>query len=223
VTGQQVRVAVLDSGIAPVGDMSAQIMQTVDLITGSTTPSDPYGHGTHVAGILAGVGTSSNYKYLGAAPQASIFNIRVLDQDGSGLTSNVIAGIEWVIKYNSHNKKTPIRVINMSLGHAPMESAATDPLTLECRKAVAAGIVVVASAGNYGKDPNGNSVYGGITSPGTEPSVITVGAVNTHGSLNRADDIVAGYSSRGPTIDGLIKPDLVAPGSNIVAPLAPGQ
>ncbi len=223
VTGKKVGIAVLDSGIAPVYDLSTEIAQTVDMVTGSTTAVDPFGHGTHVAGILGGLGMSSKFKYLGVAPKASIFNVRVLDDNGRGLTSTVIKGIEWAIKNRNGKQRdgVDIRVINLSLGHAPTESASTDPLTLACRKAVAAGIVVVTAAGNYGKDSNGNPVYGGITSPGTEPSVITVGAINTHGSLNRSDDTVASYSSKGPTIDGIIKPDIVAPGSNIVAPMAP--
>jgi serine protease AprX len=223
VTGKKVGIAVLDSGIAPVIDLSTEVVQTVDMVTGSTTATDPFGHGTHVAGILGGMGTVSKYKYLGVSPQASIFNVRVLDDNGRGLTSTVIKGIEWVIKNRNGRGKTgvDIRVINLALGHAPTESASTDPLALACRKAVGAGIVVVVSAGNYGKDANGNPVYGGITSPGTEPSVITVGAMNIHGSLNRSDDALASYSSKGPTIDGIIKPDIVAPGSNIIAPMAP--
>ena len=223
VAGQHIGVAVLDSGIAPGNDLSYGLVQTVDMITGSTTPSDPFGHGTHVGGILAGIGINSNYTILGTAPMASLYNIRVLDENGRGLTSTVIAGIEWVIKNRNRNKEAPIRVINLSLGHVPMESASTDPLTLACRKAVSAGIVVVVSAGNYGQDSSGNTVYGGITSPGTEPSVITVGAMNTHKTATRADDTLASYSSRGPTIDGLIKPDIVAPGSRIVAPMAPNN
>jgi serine protease AprX len=155
----------------------------------------------------------------------NLVNLRVLDKNGSGYTSNVINAIQWAIANRNaigpNGKPLNIRVLNLSLGHAPYESAATDPLTIACRKAVAAGIVVVVSAGNYGKDDNGNPVFGGITSPGTEPSVITVGAMTTWDTITRADDTLATYSSRGPTIDGLIKPDIVAPGSRIVSDLSP--
>ena len=225
VMGRQVGVAVLDSGVAKVGDLSNNIVQTVDLVSDSTAPSDPFGHGTAVAGVIAGMGVMSNYKYVGGAPQASIFNVRVLDENGRGYTSTVIAGIEWVIRHrmSTDDDGVDIRVINLSLGHAPAESADTDPLTLACRKAVRAGIVVVVSAGNYGKDAHGNTVFGGITSPGIEPSVITVGAMSTFNTASRIDDKVASYSSRGPTIDGMIKPDITAPGSQIIVPLAPGN
>ena len=110
-----------------------------------------------------------------------------------------------------------IRVINLSLGHLPLESAATDPLAVACRMAVKAGIVVVASAGNYGHDTLGNIVYGGITTPGIEPSVITVGAVTTYGTPSRSDDVIAKYSSRGPTIDHILKPDISAPASRMIS------
>jgi subtilisin family serine protease len=114
-------------------------------------------------------------------------------------------------------------VINLSLGHAPNESAATDPLAAACRKAIKNGIVVVVAAGNFGQDATGKKVYGGIASPGIEPSVITVGAVSTYNTLTRSDDKIASYSSRGPTIDGMLKPDIAAPGTGIIAPAALGN
>jgi serine protease AprX len=226
-TGSGVGVGIVDSGIADHADLNNVVYNMDFTTTGPAVRTDPYGHGTHVAGIVAGSGQSSNGLYAGVAPGARLVNLRVLDADGRGTTSNVIAAIDWAIA----NKNMPgndgqsmnIRVLNLSLGHMPQESAETDPLAVACRRAVQAGIVVVAAAGNSGKDASGVPVYGSITSPGTEPSVITVGAVSTFGTPSRSDDRVATYSSRGPTIDGLLKPDVVAPGSRIVAAMSPGN
>ncbi|PYR89545.1 MAG: hypothetical protein DMG19_07060, partial [Acidobacteria bacterium] len=142
--------------------------------------------------------------------------------------SNTIAAIQWAIhnRYStgSNGYSLNIRVINLSLGHRPYEPAKTDPLTTICRVAVKNGIVVVVSAGNHGKNSNGTTVYGGISSPGNEPEVVTVGAITTWGSNTRSDDTVATYSSRGPTyLDNQIKPDIVAPGSQIISTLSPNS
>src|SRR5213594_1281996 len=183
--GAGIGVAILDSGIAPHPDLP-NVGKTVDFTGGPNIRTDPYGHGTHVAGIIGGSGQSSQGLYAGIAPSARLINLRVLDGTGAGTSSSVIDAIEWAISNRNalgdDGKSMNIRVINISLGHAPYESAATDPLTIMCRIAVQAGIVVVASAGNHGKDINTNTAYGTITSPGTEPSVITVGAMTTWGT-----------------------------------------
>ncbi|HEV7842864.1 MAG TPA: S8 family serine peptidase, partial [Pyrinomonadaceae bacterium] len=200
-----------------------RIKKRVDF-TGETNGKDTYGHGTHTAGIAAGTGQASedyaakkpgSPTYGGIATNANIVDVRVLNAKGTGTISNVIAGIDWVIK----NKSTyNIRVMNMSLGTAITQSYRTDPLCQAVGRAVDAGIVVVVAAGNWGKDSNGNTIYGGILSPANSPKVITVGAVNTLQTNKRSDDVVATYSSRGPTlVDGLAKPDLVAPGNRIGA------
>jgi serine protease AprX len=224
VDGSGIGVAVIDSGVTASSDIATKM--DVDF-TGSKNASDAFGHGTHVAGIVGGSGAMSSRKFMGAAPGVNLVNLRVLDANGVGYTSSVISAIEWAIQNRNaigkDGKPLNIRVINLSLGHKPYESAETDPLAIACRKAVMAGIVVVAAAGNYGKDANGRTIFGGIASPGTEPSVITVGAISTFNSLSRADDVVASYSSRGPSIDGLIKPDISAPGTKIIAPMAPGN
>ena len=151
--------------------------------------------------------------------------MRVLNSTGTGSVSNLIAALDWTIQ----NKAAwDIRVVNLSVGTAAKDSYKNDPLCLAVRRVVNAGIVVVASAGNYGKDANGNKQYGTIGSPGIEPSVITVGASNTLGTDYRSDDTVASFSSKGPTrgyvtlsngarkYDNLIKPDLVAPGNKLI-------
>src|SRR3989441_11695988 len=188
--------------------------------TGENRTDDVYGHGTHTAGIAAGTGQSSEDDandnpslptYGGIATGASLIDVRVLNSQGMGTVSNVIAGINWAIQ----NKTTyNIRVMNLSLGTGIAQRYKTDPLCVALGKAVDAGIVVVVAAGNWGKDSAGNKIFGGILSPANSPRVITVGATNTQQTTKRSDDVVTTYSSRGPTlVDGLAKPDLVAPGN----------
>lgn len=191
--------------------------------------SDPYGHGTVVASVAAGSGSWQGPDSTGIAPGADIYDVRVLDENGYGEISDVLAGIDWVIY---HGRKYGIRVMNLSLAADSEESYLTDPLCRAVRSAVAAGITVVVAAGNYGKDANGQERYGSITSPGNEPSAITVGSVNTHQTARRIDETINRFSSRGPTrggyVDGLgvrqpdnlLKPDLVAPGNKIISALS---
>ncbi|HMF56283.1 MAG TPA: S8 family peptidase, partial [Pyrinomonadaceae bacterium] len=213
-------------GVLGLGLLSQAYLQSFSRIkkhidfTGENRTDDAYGHGTHTAGIAAGTGQSSeNYAaqhsgaptYGGIATGANLIDVRVLNSQGIGTVSNVIAGINWVIT----NKSTyNIRVMNLSLGTPITQSYKTDPLCQAVAKAVDAGIVVVVAAGNWGKDSSGQTIYGGILSPANSPKVITVGATNTQQTPQRSDDVVTTYSSRGPTLaDGLVKPDLVAPGN----------
>ncbi|PYS21779.1 MAG: hypothetical protein DMG11_27515, partial [Acidobacteria bacterium] len=227
-TGSGVGVAVIDSGIAAHADLN-NVVYNVDFTTdGPAVRTDPFGHGTHVAGILAGSGQGSNGLYAGVAPGARLVNLRVLDANGGGYTRDVISAIDWAIANRNmpgnDGQSMNIRVLNLSLGHLPQEGAETDPLAVACRRAVQAGLVVVAAAGNNGRDAtNTTTLYGAINSPGIEPSVITVGAVSTFGTPSRSDDRVAPYSSRGPSIDGNVKPDIAAPGSRIVSAMSPGN
>jgi hypothetical protein len=148
-------------------------------------------------------------------------SLKVLDANGAGTISNIIQALDWVVA----NKDTyHIRVVNLSVGAGIHESYWTDPLTLAAKRAVDAGVVVVAAAGNLGKNSLGQPQYGGITAPGNAPWVLTVGASTTMGTPNRGDDTMAGYSSRGPTsIDYDAKPDLVAPGTGTVSLAVPGS
>jgi serine protease AprX len=193
--------------------------------TGQGTTADNYGHGTHVATMVAGADTFVSGDYTGIAPGASLLNLRVLDDNGQGSASNIIAAIDWCVT----NKATyNIRVINMSLGGVAKNSYLSDPLCLAVRRAYSAGIIVVCAAGNDGKSATGQKYYGGIHTPGIDPSVITVGASNTFDTQGRWDDTVTTFSSRGPTrgyyvdgaglkhFDNLIKPDLVAPGNKLI-------
>jgi len=217
VDGGGVRVAVVDSGVQPHRDLPAsRIAAFVDFVNGRTGPYDDYGHGTHVAGIIAGSGRASAGRFTGAAPGADIVALKVLDSEGAGNTSTVLTALDWI---EDNAAAYRIRVVNLSIGHPIHEAAADDPLVAMVERLSRQGIVVVASAGNLGFDiPSGTAVYQSITSPGNAPSAITVGAAHTHGSDVRSDDTVAPFSSHGPTaFDRLAKPDLVAPGQAVEA------
>ena len=236
VDGTGVTVAVLDSGIdADHFDLRDEVKGKRRVVfswdfTGRGSLDDPFGHGTHIAGAIAGDGSSAliiGRDYTGMAPGANLINFKVLDEAGRGYVSNVIAAIDQAISIRSYYN---IRVINLSLAAPPIDSYVDDPLCKAVLRATKAGIVVVAAAGNFGRDQNGNKVYGGITSPGISPAAITVGSTNTLGTDDRSDDAVAPFSSRGPTMshttdpltgavvyDNLAKPDLVAPGCRLIA------
>ena len=218
--GRGSNIAVLDSGVAPVDDIAPKLVDFVDFVGGATTPYDDYGHGTHVAGIIAGNGFASNQAgatktYKGIAPGAGIVGVKVLDANGNGNVSDVIAAIDWCI---AHKDSDNIKVINLSLNTGVHESYTTDPLCQAAERAVAAGIVVVAAAGNWG------GAYGMIGAPANDPAVIAVGASNNRGTVGRADDVITTYSSRGPTrFDFGIKPDIIAPGNRVVSLRSPGS
>jgi len=227
-TGKGIGVAVIDSGITNWHDdlyktgwswgTSTRIAHFKDFtatshIWSSNSASDEYGHGTHVAGIIAGTGYDSSGKHRGIAPGARLVGLKVMDQFGRGYMSDVIAAIDYAISVKATYN---IRVINLSVATAVTESYWLDPLTLATRRAVDAGIVVVASAGNLGQNAQGVTQTGGITAPGNAPWVLTVGASSEQATSARGNDSIAGFSSRGPTwIDFGAKPDLVAPGVGI--------
>ena len=227
--GAGIGVAVVDSGVTSWHDdltysgTSSAVLTTngqrvaafVDFVQGRTSPYDDHGHGTHVSGIIAGNGYDSRGARAGIAPAAHLVSLKVLDNYGRGRISDVIAALGWIVQNRSAYN---IRVVNLSVGAAVTESYKTDPLTLAAKHAVDAGLVVVSAAGNLGKDALGQPQYGGITAPGNAPWVLTVGASSTEGTPTRVDDVIALYSSRGPTaIDFAAKPDLVAPGTGVVS------
>src|SRR2546423_5210359 len=232
--GHSIGIAIVDSGIdaqhVVFRDSLGLSRVTINRdFTGENRTDDAYGHGTHVASIAAGNNQISSGAYTGIAPGANLINLRILDSQGLGSTSNLLAALDWLITYHSLYN---IRVVNMSVGTPAIDSYLNDPLCQAVRRLSDAGIVIVAAAGNHGKSNTGQKVYGQIHSPGNEPSVITVGAVNTFGSDGRGDDTVTTYSSRGPTrsfwtddngaqhYDNLLKPDLIAPGNKIVGAAA---
>jgi serine protease AprX len=221
--GAGVTIAVVDSGVALHPDIQT-LTAVVDLVGNPQadaappeTSVDPYGHGTHVAGIMVGTGTmSAGGSLRGVAPEASLISVRVLGNTGAGQASDVLAGIQWI---QDHHAEYGIRVANLSLGHTIVEPAADDPLVQAVEALWDAGVVVVCSAGNRGRDG-----YVTISSPCNSRKVITVGATNDHNSVPITNDRVATYSSRGPTTFDLIaKPDVIAPGNKIVSLRSPGS
>jgi serine protease AprX len=213
-----VGIAVIDSGIEPGIDFGARITGFYDFTQGdirSAAPSDGYGHGTHVAGLVAGT-------YVGVARSARLIGLKVLDNQGRGTTDNVIRAIEFAI---ASKDVLNIHVLNLSLGHPIYESAETDPLVQAVEHAVRAGLTVVVSAGNFGTNTvTGTVGYAGIASPGNAPSGISVGSVRTFDTVGRDDDRIASSSSRGPSwYDGFAKPDLSAPGDNLLSVGAVGS
>lgn len=230
--GTGIGVAVIDSGVFNHDDLQksngwgSRIVYSESFVPGDPSTSDAYGHGTHVAGIIAGNGhdSASGYptQYIGVAPNANIINLRVLDANGSGTDSQVIAAIQRAIQLKSTYN---IRVINLSLGRGIYESYALDPVCQAVEAAWKSGIVVVVAAGNGGRDNDyGTQGYATIQAPGNDPNVITVGATKTNGTPQRVDDTIASYSSKGPTLlDHLVKPDLVAPGNRVVSLASPGS
>jgi serine protease AprX len=229
VTGRGIGVAVIDSGVttwhddlyrSATGSLSRRVVHFKDF-TREVSPnlwfndlaSDDYGHGTHVAGIIAGSGYASGGRRMGIAPGARLLGLKVLDGQGNGYVSDVIAAIDYAISVKSTYN---VRVINLSVASGVFESYWNDPLTLAAKRATDAGIVVVAASGNLGLDATGRTQWGAVTSPGNAPWVLTVGASSHQGTARRSDDIVATFSSHGPTwLDFAAKPDIVAPGVGI--------
>ena len=239
-TGAGIGIAIVDSGVTawhddltsdasdidmggevPTITIGQRVAHFVDFV--STLPSayDDFGHGTHVAGIIAGNGYDSGGARSGVAPGANLVVLKVLDAAGRGYISHVIAAIDYAV---AHRAKFNIRVLNLSGAAGVDESYQTDPLTLAAKRAVEAGIAVVSAGGNLGRNAQGAPQYGAVTAPGNAPWVITVGASSHMGTVSRSDDTVAAFSSRGPThIDYLAKPDLVAPGVGLESLSDPGS
>jgi len=215
----------LQPGSAALAQYEAAIDNSANLV------QDGFGHGTHVASVAAG--RPSTYTVApdltGVAPNANVYDVKVLNDYGLGTLSDALEGIQWVIY---HSKEYNIRVMNLSLAMASTDSWQDDPLCVAARSAVSQGITVVVAAGNFGKNLLGQETFGTISSPGNDPTVITVGSANFKNTAARSDDAVNTFSSRGPTRggstdsagvrrpDNLLKPDLVAPGNAIIGAAA---
>jgi serine protease AprX len=209
VDGSGVTVALIDTGVAPVAELIGQVVAAVDF-TPEGDGIDRYGHGTHIAGLIAANGASTRGLITGVAPGAKLVSVKVAGGDGATDVSAVIAGIQWVIV---NQTKYGIRVLNLSFGTDSTAPYGADPLDYAVEQAWKAGIVVVVSAGNRGPNP------GTIDKPGDDPYVITVGAA--YGPDDRTVVNVADFSGRGPTQDGFAKPDFLAPGVSVMSVRAP--
>jgi serine protease AprX len=213
ITGKNVTVAVLDTGIAnnPAA-FGSRVKARVDLVDPAhPSDGDPAGHGTHIAGIIA---ASRSTPAPGIAPDATLVSVRVLDPNGDSRLSTVMLGLEWVV---AHKKQLGIRVAVLALGAQAVTGYREDPLAAAAEMAWRSGIVVVTAAGNDGPGA------GSIQTPGIDPLLLTVGASDDNGTARTTDDLVPTWSGVGPTPDGLPKPDLLAPGRKIVSVRVPGS
>lgn len=213
-TGAGVTVAVIDSGVYRHPDLAGRIIYFKDYVKNRKKPYDDNGHGTHVAGCVAGDGRQSKGKFCGIAPGANLVALKTLDKYGFGNSSGVIEAIQWC---RDNKDKYNIRIANLSLGVAPSQSYKYDPMCMAVEELWRAGVVVCAAAGNDGP------MEKTINTPGIDPRIITVGASDDFNTIDIRDDEVADFSSRGPTIDGLLKPDFITPGNNIISLCAPGS
>lgn len=231
-SGKGIGIAIIDSGVEAHPDFGERFLGNVSPIQANRpykVGKDPVGHGTHVAGDAAGDGRLSGGRFRGPAHDANIIGIQVLDEseyqtDMSQALEEFTSGIDWMV---NNREKYNIKVANLSLSMPLLAEGGGfygpellyDPIGAAINRAVQAGITVVAAAGNSG--PDQGSIDG---TPAINDNVITVGALDTNGTpQDRRDDSVAEFSSRGPTPDGRLKPDILAPGVKIVAPNAPGS
>jgi serine protease AprX len=214
-TGQGMTVAVLDTGIDKLPDFAGRLAGGVDLTSEGNPFQDSYGHGTFVAGLIAGNGASADGQYSGEAPGAKLVSVKVAGANGASHLSTLITGLQWVA---DHQDRYGIRVLNLSLGYQPAESTAVNPLDQAVEAVWHLGVAVVAAAGNSGP------FNGSILSPGDDPLVITVGALDDMASASVAGDEMNDFSAAGPTTpDGWVKPDLVTSGRSVVSLAAPGS
>jgi serine protease AprX len=211
-TGEGVTVALVDTGVAAVGDLRGSVRHVN--VSGAAA-GDGYGHGTFLAGLIAGSGVASHGAYRGVAPKADILDVQVAAPDGSTSLRRVLAGLQAVADRARHDDS--LRVVNLSLSADDPNAPGLDPLSRALEALWDRGLVVIVAAGNEGPNP------GTVTLPGTDAAVITVGALDAKVDGDRSDDTVAPFSSRGTPGARNIKPDLVAPAVSVVGLRAPGS
>ncbi len=211
-SGAGIGIAILDTGISAVNDFISpnnRIIAFKDFINNKKAPYDDNGHGTHVAGIAGGNGINSLGRYKGIAPSCNLIAVKVLDSEGKGNAGDVLAGMQWVI---DNKKRYNIKILNLSIG--TNNTSLDDPLVKAVEKAWNIGIAVTIAAGNNG--PKKSS----ISSPAISKKVITIGASDDHKHANFFGNTLINFSGRGPTLECIVKPDIIAPGVNIVSCLS---
>ncbi len=212
--GRGVAVALIDTGVSDTPDLRGSRLVRGPDLSGDDDGVDHYGHGTFMAGLIAGDGAASvgaPTRHVGVAPGATIVSVKVAGADGTSTVARVIAGIGWVV---THRDTYGIRVLNLSFGVDFPVPYLVNPLDGAAEAAWASGITVVAAAGNEGR--------AGVTSPGDDPYVVTAGASDTAGTADVRDDTVAPFSGR-QRFFGYAKPDVVAPGVSVVSLRDPGS
>lgn len=211
-TGNGIGIAILDTGISPINDFiypKNRIVAFKDFVNNKKLPYDDNGHGTHVSGIACGNGLNSNGKYKGIAPESNLISVKVLNEEGKGNAGDVLAGLQWVI---DNKDLYNIKIINLSIG--TNNTSTKDPLVKAVEKAWDMGIVVTIAAGNNG--PKKST----ISSPAISKKVITIGASDDHQKAKFWGNTLINFSGRGPTLECVVKPDVIAPGVNIISCLS---
>ncbi|MCU1602545.1 MAG: aprX, partial [Frankiales bacterium] len=214
--GAGVGVAVLDTGVSDVGDLTGRVMHGPDFSGENNNAVDSFGHGTVMAGIIAGSGAANGalHPRTGVAPDVNIIAVKAAGRNGATDVSTILTALTWIGAFkDTYN----IRVLNLSWGVASTQDPVIDPLNYAVERLWGMGVTVIAAAGNSG--PNA----GTILKPGDDPLVVTVGAYDDHGTSAGSDDTVPAWSSQGPTAQLRMKPDLVAPGRTLVSTRSPGS
>lgn len=211
-TGKGIGIAILDTGISPNNDFlypQNRILAFKDFINNKAKPYDDNGHGTHVAGIAGGSGINSNGKYRGIAPDCNFIGVKVLNNEGKGNASDVLAGLQWVM---DNKEKYNIKVANLSIGTS--NTSSNDPLVKAVENMWDRGVIITIAAGNDG--PKKHT----ISSPAISRKVITIGASDDNITANVWGNNLINFSGRGPTLECIVKPDILAPGVNIISCLS---
>ncbi len=220
--GEGIAVAVIDSGIKTTNDFlispkqrkTTLVLASESFNPNSTTRNDVYGHGTHVAGIIAGIGHNSDGAYTGIAPRARLINLKISDEQGMAYESDTVNAMQWVL---DHKDEYNIRVVNLSIQTTVAQSYHESAIDAAAEILWFNGVVVVAAAGNWRNTNNFDAIQ---SAPANDPFIITVGAANEKGSSNRTDDTISSFSSSGTTLEGYNKPDIIAPGVDIISVLS---
>jgi serine protease AprX len=213
-TGAGVGVAIIDTGINSTGDLAGKVVHAEDF-SGDLDNIDYYGHGTFLGGLVAGSGAASGGSIKGVAPGANLISLKIAGRDGSADITHVLAALQWAVSFKDVYN---IRVVNLSLGTDSSQDYRIDPFDAAVERAWQYGLVVVVSTGNNGPGA------GTINKPADDPFVVTVGAIDDRTTPGRGDDVVPSYTGQGPTAaNGLVKPDLVAPGTHVISSRAAGS